>query len=192
MELCCTLLNYVVPSEQCCTLQRHGALYWAILHLTELRCVHSAALRPIELRCTLLSYTAPPYDLAHPYWATLHPAELRWTLLSYAEPYWAMLNPTVLRCSLLSYAALCELHYILTEQPSVLVPLCNFFKCQNAWLCRYCNKCTPVWYRNAMVPDWDAGCQNTDDGGIGLDADAQLWYFQHSFVNCCPSNLLSG
>jgi hypothetical protein len=39
-----------------------------------------------------------------------------------------------LRCSLLNYAAPCELHYSLTELPSVLVPLCNFVKCQNAGL----------------------------------------------------------
>ncbi len=33
---------------------------------------------------------------------------------------------------------------------------------------RYRNNGNPVRYRNAMVPDWDAGCRNTDAGGIGL------------------------
>ncbi len=27
----------------------------------------------------------------------------------------------------------------------------------------------------ATVPDWAARCWNTDAGGIGLDADAQIW-----------------
>ncbi len=30
-------------------------------------------------------------------------------------------------------------------------------------------------YRNALVPDRDAGCRNADAGGTGLDADAQLF-----------------
>ncbi len=34
------LLNYAAPSEQWCTLLSQGALYWATLHLTELRCTH--------------------------------------------------------------------------------------------------------------------------------------------------------
>ncbi len=97
------------------TLLSYAAPYWATLHLTVLRWTHKAELRPIELRCTLLSYTQ------NPNWATMHPTELRWTLLSYAEPYWATLYPT-------------ELHYSPTELPSVLVPLCNFVKCRNAGL----------------------------------------------------------
>jgi hypothetical protein len=32
----------------------------------------------------------------------------------------------------------------------------------------------PVSYRIDPVPELDAGCRNTDVGGIGLDADAQL------------------
>jgi hypothetical protein len=32
----------------------------------------------------------------------------------------------------------------------------------------------PVRYRKAPVPEWDAGCRNTDAGRIGLDANAQL------------------
>ncbi len=36
--ICYTLLNYAAPSEQCCTLLSHVALYGAMLHLTELRC----------------------------------------------------------------------------------------------------------------------------------------------------------
>jgi hypothetical protein len=91
-------------------------------------------MRPIELRCTLLSYTAHPYELAHRHWAPMRPTELRWTLLSYAEPHWARLYPAELRCSLLSYAALFELHNSLTELPSILVPLCNFVKCRKAGL----------------------------------------------------------
>ena len=91
-------------------------------------------LRPIELRCALLSHTGPPNELAHPNWATLHPTEQRWTLLSYAVPYCATLFSTELLSSLLSYAAPCELHYSLTELPSVLVPLCNFVKCRNVGL----------------------------------------------------------
>jgi hypothetical protein len=134
--LSCTLLNYWL----CCT-------FWAMLHLTE----------PWG---TLLSYTAPnwatlyslscaapywarehpaeihstPYELAHHDWAMLHPTELRWRLLSFAEPDWATLCSRELLCSLLSYASPCELHYSLTELPSVLVPLCNFVKCRNAGL----------------------------------------------------------
>ncbi len=40
---------------------------------------------------------------------------------------------------------------------------------------RYRNKGIPVRYRNATVPDWDAGCRNTDASGIGLEDDAQLY-----------------
>ncbi len=32
-----------------------------------------------------------------------------------------------------------------------------------------------IWYRNAPVPDRDDGCRNSNAGGIGLYADAQLW-----------------
>jgi hypothetical protein len=39
---------------------------------------------------------------------------------------------------------------------------------------RYRNKGTPARYRYATVPDRDSGCRNTDAGGIGFDADAQL------------------
>ncbi len=44
-----------------------AALYWAVLHLT-------------ELRCTLLSSAAPS-------WAALHPPELRCTLWAKLHPY---------------------------------------------------------------------------------------------------------
>ncbi len=155
-------LSYTAPSELCCTplscaciLLSYNTPYWATLHPVELWCrglghplpTYWAMLYPSEIHCTfwamlhlteprgtLLSYTAPPYLLAHPNWTTLQHTELRWTLLSHAEPYWATLYPTELRCSLRSYAAPCELHYSLTELPTVLVPLCNFVKCRNAEL----------------------------------------------------------
>jgi hypothetical protein len=46
--LSCSILNYAAPSEQCCTLLSHGALFWATLHLPELRFT-------TKLRCALLS-----------------------------------------------------------------------------------------------------------------------------------------
>jgi hypothetical protein len=134
VELWCSLLSYpfppywsmLYPSELRCT-------FWAMLHLNEprrtllsyaapywatLHGIHQAPLRPFELRCTLLSYTAHPYELAHPNWASLHHAELRWALQSYAVP--------------------CELHYSLTELTfstrTVPLRLCNFVKCRNAGL----------------------------------------------------------
>jgi hypothetical protein len=103
-ELHCTFLNYAAPSAQCRTLLSHGALYWVTLHLTELRCSHSAALHPIELHPTKLCWTLLSY--AASYWAMVHPAELRWTLHRLlAHPNWATLPPTELRCALPSYAA---------------------------------------------------------------------------------------
>ncbi len=60
IELCCTLLNYAESSEQCCTLLRHGPLYWA----------------PYRATVHLLSCAAPC-------WAVVHQAELR------CPPLWA-------------------------------------------------------------------------------------------------------
>ncbi len=164
------------PTELCpfwitLHLLSNAAPYWAMGHSTELRCT---LLSPLScdapywatVRCTLLSYAAPPDEPAHPNLASLQSTEQHWTLLSNAEPYWARVNPNELRCSLT------ELHYSLTELPSVLLPLCSFVKCRTV---RYRNKGTPVPYRNATVPDWDAGFRNTDAGGIGFDVDAQLW-----------------
>ncbi len=178
------------PSKQCCTILSHGALYWATLHLTELRSNHQAALRPIELRWTLLSYTAPTCELAHPKWATLRPTELHWTLLSYAEPYWATLNPTELRWTLLSYAVPYWATLFSTQtlwatlQPNGATfctrTFVKFYQMPECRTIRYRNKCTPVRYRKATVPDWNAGCRNTDTGGIGFDTDAQLCLFATS------------
>ncbi len=148
-ELCCTLLNYAAPSEQCCTLLSHGAVYRAKLY---------------------------PLSCAGPYWAKVHHtelhstlAELRCTLLSFAEPYWATMYPTDLRCSLLSYVAPCMWS---TLQPIwATISTITFMQFGQMAECRTVrNKGTP-----SPVPDWDAGCRNTDAGGISLDADAQLW-----------------
>jgi hypothetical protein len=97
-----------------------------------------------ELRCTLLIYTLNP-------------------ILSYAEPYKAMLYPTELRCSLLNYVAPSELHYSLTELPSVRVYLCAILSNAECWTVRYRNKGTPVRYRTEML---DAGSY-ADGGGVG-------------------------
>jgi hypothetical protein len=75
-ELC---YNYAAPSDQCCTTLCQGALYWATLHLTELRCTHWAALHPM-ICCS-------------PFWAVRHPLRASSPLLCYAVPYWAMLQP---------------------------------------------------------------------------------------------------
>ncbi len=58
-----------------------------------------------------------------------------------------------------------------TFSARTFVQFCQMPECRTVW---YRNKGTPVRYRNVAVPDWDAGCRNTDAGGIGLDADAQL------------------
>jgi hypothetical protein len=62
-----------------------------------------------------------------------------------------MQHPAELRSTLLSCTTPCELCCTLTVLPTV--PLCIFL--------------------NARMPD--AGCRNTDAGGIRLDAEAQLW-----------------
>ncbi len=170
VELRCSLLSYTLSPRTTLHLLSdaaslsHGALYRAKLQLTELRCT----LRPIEVRCTLLNYTASPYELAHLHWATLHPSELPWTLLNYVVPYWGMLFSTE-QCSTMWS----------TLQPNwatfsnrTFVQLCKMPECRTVW---YRNKGTPVRYRKATVPDWDAGCQNTEASGISLHADAQLW-----------------
>ncbi len=123
-----------------------------------------------ELLCTLLSN-------AEHYWATLSPTALRCTLLSYAIPVWTMVFSTELRSTMwatlqpnwatFSTHSFVQFCWIIPERRTVL----------------YRNKCTPVRYRNALVPDWDAGCRNTDAGGIGLDADAQLWWTHIFKVN---------
>jgi len=109
-----TLLSYTAPN-------------WATLYSLSCAAPYWAKEHPAEIHST-------PYELAHHDWAMLHPTELRWRLLSFAEPDWATLCSRELLCSLLSYASPCELHYSLTELPSVLVPLCNFVKCRNAGL----------------------------------------------------------
>ncbi len=55
---------------------------------------------------------------------------------------------------------------------------------------RYQNKGTPGWYGNATVPNWDAGCWNTDAGGMGLNADAQLWEIRKFETNHLIMRLL--
>jgi hypothetical protein len=112
-------------------------------------------MQPAELpSSTLLSYAVP-------FWNTLH-------LLSNAAPYWATGPSTELRCTLLSYA-------VSTKQPSVPYLCAIFVKCWNVGLSGTGKVCTQVRYQNATVPAWVAGCRNTDAGGIGLDAHAQLW-----------------
>ncbi len=134
-ELCYIFWGMLQLTEPWGTLLSYTAPYWATLY--QLSCVvfYWAKLRPAEIHSTL-------YEPAYPNWATLHSTELCRTLQSCAKPYWAMLYPTEQRCSLVSYVAPCELHYSLTELPSVLVPLCTFVKCQTV---RYWNKCAPVW-----------------------------------------------
>jgi hypothetical protein len=140
-------------------------------------------MQPAEVSSpTLLSYAVPLWTTLHRatghYWATI---ELRCNLLSYAEPYSAMLNPTELRWILLSYAV----PYWDTFSTWTFVQFCQTPECQTVLLLLHRNKGTPVRYRNATVPDWDAGCRNTDAGGIGLDADAQLCKLRGHFL--CPS-----
>ncbi len=65
----------------------------------------------------------------------------------------------------------------LTELPTVGThTFVQIFKMPECRTVQYWNKGTPVPYRNATVPDLDAGCQNTDARSIGLNANAQLWY----------------
>ncbi len=121
--------------------------YWAMLYPSELRCTFWAMLHLIELRSTLLSYnsTEPQCTLlsyAEPYWATLSLTELSWILLSYAVPYWA--------------SQLYENYSILQPNWATFSTRTFFVKCRTV---RYRNKGTPVRYRNATVPDWDAGCR---------------------------------
>ncbi len=99
---------------------------------------------------------------------TLNPTELLWTLLSNAVPCWAALFFTELRSNM--WATL--QHNWATFRTRTFVQFCQMPECRTV---RYRNKGTPIQYRNATVPDWDAGCQNTVAGGIGLDADAQLY-----------------
>jgi hypothetical protein len=135
-ELCCTLLNYAESYEQCWTLLSHGALHWAMLHLTELCCTYWAALNLIEIRGTLLSYV----------------------------------------CTLLSYSAPCDLRCTLNELHKVPVFM-KFFKCWNAGLSGTGLRVPQSGAGMLRVLDWDAGCWNTDAGGIGLNADAQLCFW---------------
>jgi hypothetical protein len=157
------LRSYAIPFWTTLHLMNNAAPYWATLHPLSCTAPFWAKVHPAELHST-------PYELAHPNWATLHPTELFWTILSYAEPYWASLYPTELRYSLLSYAAPVYLSYL---QYSFLCAILT-----NAGM----PECRTVRYRNATVPDWDAGYRNTDAGGIGLDADAQLCGFINLFI----------
>ena len=56
---------------------------------------------------------------------------------------------------------------------------------------RYWNNGSPVQYQNATVPDWDAGCQNTDASSICLDAYSQLWEVGTSETNLLIMGLVS-
>ncbi len=58
-----------------CTVLSHRTLYWATLHLTNLRFTYWPALHP-------LCATHPNWAKLHPIWPTLHPSELCCTLLS--------------------------------------------------------------------------------------------------------------
>jgi hypothetical protein len=93
--------------------QGHIFFHWAKLHPTKLRCTllsYAAppwsTLHPIEQRCTLLSYAAFQWAMLHPIWTLLHPksyatpSELSCTLLSYAAPFWAKLHPSEISCTL--------------------------------------------------------------------------------------------
>jgi hypothetical protein len=143
-----TLLSFAVP-------------FWTTLHLLSNAAPYCATGHSTELNLTLLSYAASYWEkcmsYAKPYRATLSPTELRWIVLIHAVLYGA-------------YAAPCELHYSLycaTFSTCTLVQFCQIPECRTV---RFRNKWTRVRYRNATVPDWDAGCWNTD-------ADAQLWLF---------------
>ncbi len=143
-----TLLSYTAPLWTTLHLLSNAAPYWAMGHST-------------ELRCSLLSYPVPNKLRAaqHLNWATLHPTD-GWTLLSYTVPYWTELFSSELHSTIWA-----------TFSTHTFVQFCLMPKCRSV---RYRNKGTPVRYRNAAVPDWDAGCRNTDAGGIGTDSDAQL------------------
>jgi hypothetical protein len=134
------------------TLLSYAAPYWATGHSTELRCTLLKYALLTKLCCALLSWGAPPYELAHPNLSTLHPTELRWTLLSYAVLYWAMQHHV-------SYTK----PKWATFRTRTFVQFCQMPECRTV---RYRNKGSPVWYRNkgspvryqnARVPDWDAG-----------------------------------
>ncbi len=152
-----TVLSYAVPFWTTMHLLSNAVPYWSTGH-------------------SILSYAAPywatlyPLSCAAPYWSKVHPAELhstltdlrygttlnptelRWTLLSYAVPYWATQYPTELRSTM--WATLLPNWATFSTRT-----FAQFVKCRNV---RYRNKGTLVWYRNATVPDWDAGCRNTD------------------------------
>ncbi len=132
----------------------HGAPYWYTLYSLSCATPYWVKVHPAELHST-------PYELSRP-------IDLRWTLLSYAVPYW-----DTLYCTLPCYAAPCELHYSLTELlycARTIVQLCKMPECR---IVRYRIKGNP-----SPVPE----CRNTDAGGIGLDADAQLCHTVHSIV----------
>jgi hypothetical protein len=113
-ELCCTLLNYAASYEKCTSLN------YAVTTV---------------LRCALLSYTAPLYELAHPNWATLHPTELywtllNWTLLSYAVPYWATLYSIELRSTIRHYK-ICSILFIDFEKHVCCILLLSLSECKS-------------------------------------------------------------
>ncbi len=104
----------------------------------------------------------------------VHPPdpELHCTPHGVAQPNCATLYPTELFCTLLSYAAMWATSW--DTVPTVLVPLCNFFKCRNTELSGDGIKVRQsgtgmLRHRTEMLI---AGI-GTDTCSIGLDADAQ-------------------
>jgi hypothetical protein len=118
------------------TLLSYAAPYWAMLHPQSCAAPYWAK---------VLSYTTPPYELAHPNWATTNPTELRSIQLSYAPMFstelrstmWPALQPIWATFSTHSFVQFCQM------------PQCRTI--------RYRKKCTQVRYRNATVLDWDDG-----------------------------------
>ncbi len=137
-ELHFTLWATLHPTELSFILISYTTPYWATPRLYPLLSYAAPCWATPHTHCNKLSYAEPCWTTLHllnnaaPYWAPGHSTELRFILLSYtvatlAHPNWATLHPTELCSTPLSFAAPCELHYILTELPTVLVvPLCNF------------------------------------------------------------------
>ncbi len=143
-----TLRSFAVPFWTALHPLSNAAPYWATGHSTELRCtllsyVASTKLCCALLKCTLLSYTTPPYELAHPNWATTNPTELCSTQLSYAPMF-------------------------STELRSTFVQFCQ---CRNAGLSGIGKSVHKSG--TGMLRYWtEMMDRNIDAGGIGLDANA--------------------
>ncbi len=194
-ELHCSLWKALYPNELCCILLSYAAPYWAISHPIDLHCTMLSnasswwATQPEH--CTLLSYAAlcratppPPSTLLN--WAALHPNELQCIIMIYAAPLKSYLNLTELLCTLLAMLYPTELCSILWATLhttwatySIFV---KFLKCWNAGMSSTGIRIAQsgigmLQYRTKML----AGCQNTDAGCIGPNADAQLC------INCSVS-----